>query len=95
MTERKKIITSDDLLDSPGTYYNPVTEVVVTVDDTNYLDISDVDLEPYSGKEWILLSGDPLNDSSSIEELLQNIVQLGGGIISTKDISDTSEEQQA
>lgn len=95
MAERKKVLTSDDILDSPGTYFNPVTEVVVTVDDTNYVDLSEIDLEPYSGKEWIMISEDPLNDSSTIEELLQNIVQLEGGVISIKGLSETSEEQQA
>lgn len=92
---RPKDLTSDDILDLPGTYFNPATEVVVTVDDTNYVDLSEVNLEPYSGKEWILISEDPLNDSTAVEELLQNVIQLEGGVMSIKDISQTSEEQQA
>lgn len=92
--ERKRFLTSDEVLDLPGTYFNPSTEVVVTVDDTNYVDLSEVNLEAYSGKEWILISEDPLNDSSAVEEVLQTEIQLDGGLFATKDISETAEEQQ-
>jgi hypothetical protein len=92
--EAKKTLTSEDLLDSVGTFYNPATEVVVTVDDTNYVDLSEVDLRAYSGKEWILLSEDPLNDSTAIAETLQTEIQLDGGPQSLKNLSETAEEQQ-
>ncbi|TET54701.1 MAG: hypothetical protein E3J54_01605 [Actinobacteria bacterium] len=92
--ERKRLLTSDDMLDMAGTYYNPVTEIVVTVDDTNYVDLSEVNLDKYSGKKWIRISEDPLNDSTRLEETLQVEIELEGGPKSTKDISDTSEEQQ-
>lgn len=92
--ERKRYLTSDDVLDLPGTYFNPVTEVVVTVDDTNYVDVSELDLDAYSGKEWVLISEQALNDSTAIEEVLQEVIQLEGGLESTNQISETAEEQQ-
>jgi len=91
---RRRYLTSDDMLDSAGTYFNPVTEVVVTVDDTNYIDLSQVNLDEYSGKEWVLISEEPLNDSSAIAESLQTEIELEGGPLGTNNLSDTAEEQQ-
>jgi len=92
---QKPTITSDELLDSPGTYFNPSTEVTVTVDDTNYVDISNVDTDKYSGKEWIQINDDPLNDPSTIEETLQTEIEEGGGPQGTNDLSDTAKDQQS
>lgn len=92
--KKKPVITTDELLDSPGTYFNPSTEITVTVDDTNYVDISNVDLDKYSGKEWILISDDPLNNTSQIEETLQIEIEEDGGVQGTNDLSDTAKDQQ-
>ncbi len=92
--QRKKFLTSDEVLDMPGTYYNPVTEILVTVDDSNYIDQSLINLDKYTGKQWILVSEDPLNDSSSIEETLQTEIELEGGPEGSDDISETAKEQQ-
>ncbi len=92
--KKKPVITTDELLDSPGTYFNPSSEITVTVDDTNYVDISNVDLDEYSGKEWILISDDPLNNASQIEETLQIEIEEDGGVQGTDDLSDTAKDQQ-
>lgn len=92
--EQKFILTSDEVLNQPGTYYNPATEVVVTVDDTNYIDQTQINLDEYSGKEWVLISETPMNNGSTIAEALQTQIELKGGLEATKDLSDTAEEQE-
>lgn len=91
--ERKFILTNDEVLNQPGTYYNPTTEVVVTVDDTNYIDQTQINLDEYLDKEWILISETPMNDESNIAETLQTQIELKSGLEATKDLSDTDDEQ--
>jgi hypothetical protein len=91
---RKGILSSDDLMMSPGTYFNPVNEMIVVVDDTNYLDMSDVDLSGFNGDDWVLVADEPLIDSTAIEDILQ-LWQTGGGVESYQDISETGKDQQS
>jgi hypothetical protein len=53
----------DDLLNRPGTYFNPQTEVLIVVDDSPELDSEIFNMEEYEGAEWVLIS-----DESPIEE---------------------------
>lgn len=91
---RKGVLTSDDVLLSPGTYFNPVNEMTVVVDDTNYLDMSNIDLSKFNGNEWFLIADEPLIDQTKVEDVLQ-LWQTGGGAQSYQDISITGEEQQS
>ena len=91
---RKGILSSDDLLMSPGTYFNPVNEMIVVVDDTNYLDMSDINLSEFNGNDWVLIADEPLVDSAKVEEILQ-LWQTGGGMQNYQDISETGEDQQS
>lgn len=91
---RKGVLNSDDLLMSPGTYFNPVNEIVVIVDDTNYLEMSDVDLSDFNGNDWVLVADEPLVDLTKVEDILQ-LWQTGGGVQSYQDISETGQDQQS
>ena len=60
----------DDLLIRPGTYYNPDTEVLVIVDDTQQLDTDVVDDAPEGG-EWLLVSDEVPVDEHARDELVE------------------------
>jgi hypothetical protein len=49
----------EEMLNQPGTYFNPQTEVVVIVDDSASVDQEVFDnLEGYEGTEWVRVSDD-------------------------------------
>ena len=51
----------DDLVNRPGTYFNPQTEVLVVVDDSPDLDNEIFDLEEAEGADWVLIdAGDAI-----------------------------------
>ena len=61
----------DDLLNQPGTYFNPQTEVLVIVDDSASLDQEVFNMEEYEGADWVLISDDSAIDESRRDELLE------------------------
>lgn len=64
----------DELVNRPGTYFNPQTEVLVVVDDSPELD-SEIfnmgDAEDHEGQEWILVSEETPVDENRRDELLE------------------------
>src|SRR5213592_262676 len=46
----------EDLVNRPGTYFNPQTEVLVVVDDSPELDSEIFNLEEFEGADWVLIS---------------------------------------
>ena len=53
----------DDLINRPGTYFNPQTEVLLIVDDSPDLDNEIFNMEELEGSDWVLIS-----DTSPVEE---------------------------
>jgi hypothetical protein len=49
-------IELDDLLVRPGTYLNPQTEILVTVDDSSSIDGEIFNLEEFEGADWVQIS---------------------------------------
>jgi hypothetical protein len=64
-------IELEDLVNRPGTYFNPQTEVLVIVDDSPELDTEIFDLEDSEGADWILVSEDIPVDETVRDELLE------------------------
>jgi hypothetical protein len=60
----------DELVNRPGTYFNPQTEVLVIVDDSPHID-SDVLEESDHEGEWVLVSDDAPVDEHARDELLE------------------------
>jgi hypothetical protein len=52
------VVELDEVLNRPGTYFNPQTEVLVVVDDSAALDEEVFNMEAYEGAEWIRISDD-------------------------------------
>ena len=59
----------EDILNRPGTYFNPETEVLLVVDDAPELD---ADLfEEGEGGEWVLLGDDVPLDERARDEVIE------------------------
>ena len=61
----------DELVNRPGTYFNPQTEVVVVVDDSPDLDTEIFNMEDYEGADWVLIADDVPVDEARRDELLE------------------------
>jgi hypothetical protein len=61
----------DELVNRPGTYFNPQTEVVVIVDDSPELDAEIFNMEEYEGADWVLISDETPVDEHRRDELIE------------------------
>jgi hypothetical protein len=61
----------EDLVNRPGTYFNPQTEVLIVVDDSPELDSEIFNLEEYEGADWVLISDETPLDEGRRDELLE------------------------
>ncbi|MBV9916657.1 MAG: hypothetical protein JO153_09165, partial [Solirubrobacterales bacterium] len=61
----------DDLVNRPGTYFNPQTEVLVVVDDSPELDAEIFNMEEYEGADWVLIADEVPVDENRRDELLE------------------------
>ena len=61
----------EELLNQPGTYFNPQTEVLVVVDDSTSLDQEVFNMEAYEGAEWVRISDEVPVDENKLDEALE------------------------
>ncbi len=61
----------DELVNRPGTYFNPQTEVLVVIDDSPELDAEIFNMEEYEGADWVLISDEVPVDENRRDELLE------------------------
>ena len=61
----------DELVNRPGTYFNPQTEVLLIVDDSPELDAEIFNMEEYEGADWVLIADDVPVDENRRDELLE------------------------
>jgi len=59
----------EDLVNRPGTYFNPQTEVLVIVDDSPELDSEIFNME--EGADWVLVSDETPIDDNRRDELME------------------------
>jgi hypothetical protein len=89
-------IELDELVNRPGTYFNPQTEVLIVVDDSPELDTEIFNMEDYEGAEWVHISDDLPLDEHRRDELLEAFqVRLHPGAAEgeeEEELSDTSDE---
>lgn len=62
----------EELIVRPGTYFNPQTEVLVTVDDSSSLDTEIFNLEEFEGADWVHVSDELPVDEAKRDELLED-----------------------
>jgi cupin superfamily acireductone dioxygenase involved in methionine salvage len=61
----------DELVNRPGTYFNPQTEVLVVVDDSPDMDSEIFNMEEYEGADWVQVSDEVPVDEHRRDELLE------------------------
>jgi hypothetical protein len=66
-----RIFELDELLNRPGTYFNPQTEVLLVVDDSPELDGEIFNMEEYEGAEWVQIADEVPVDEARRDELLE------------------------
>jgi hypothetical protein len=90
-------IEVEDLVQRPGMYFNPQTEVVVIVDDSPELDTEIFNMEDYEGSDWIQISDELPVDEHRRDELLEAFqVHLHAGAAELEDDgADSSDELEA
>jgi hypothetical protein len=61
----------DELVNRPGTYFNPQTEVLVIVDDSPELDAEIFNMEDFEGADWVLITDEVPVDEHRRDELIE------------------------
>jgi hypothetical protein len=60
----------EEIVTTPGLYFNPQTEVVIIVDDSADLDSEIFNMEEFEGADWVMVSDETPIDEDSRDELL-------------------------
>jgi hypothetical protein len=61
----------DELVNRPGTYFNPQTDVVVIVDDTVDVDTEIFNMEELEGADWVLIADEAPVDEARRDALIE------------------------
>src|SRR5579864_7981067 len=61
----------DELVNRPGSYFNPQTEVLIVVDDSPEMDAEIFNMEEFEGADWVLISDEVPVDENRRDELLE------------------------
>jgi hypothetical protein len=61
----------EDLVNRPGTYFNPQTEVLIVVDDSPEMDSEIFNMEDLEGADWVHISDDVPVDEAQRDQLLE------------------------
>jgi hypothetical protein len=83
----------EDLVNRPGTYFNPQTEVLVIIDDSPELDTEVFDMEDSEGADWILVSEVLPVDETVRDELLERF-QARHSSPGADPLSDPAEDEE-
>ena len=89
----------DDIVNRPGTYFNPQTEVLIVVDDSPDVDTEVFNMEDFEGADWVLISDESPIDEGVRDELMQRFqvrhgAALSGGLGAGDDIVDDDENAE-
>ena len=89
----------DDIVNRPGTYFNPQTEVLVVIDDSPDVDTEIFNMEDFEGADWVLISDEVPIDGDARDELMQAFqvrhgASLAAGLDAGDDIVDEDENAE-
>jgi len=90
--DQNNLYKVEELLNQPGTYFNPQTEVLVVVDDSTSLDQEVFNFEDYEGADWVRISDDVPIDEDRRDEALERF-QTHYHPGSSGSVSETALEQ--
>jgi hypothetical protein len=85
----------EELVNRPGTYFNPQTEVLLVVDDSPELDAEIFNMEEFEGADWVLISDEVAVDEDRRDELLQAFQTHHGQDTGGADPDEEPEEYEA
>ena len=80
-----RTVRLEELLNRPGTYFNPQTEILVVVDDSPELDAEIFNMEEFEGADWVQISDEVPVDEDRRDELLETFQVDHHAIISSTD----------
>ena len=66
-----RLVDLEDLVNRPGTYFNPQLEVLIVVDDSPELDAEIFNMEEFEGADWVQISDEVPVDENRRDELLE------------------------
>ena len=89
----------EDIVNRPGTYFNPQTEVLIVVDDSPDVDTEVFNMEDFEGADWVLISDESPIDEQVRDELMQAFQvrhgsALTAGLTSDDEIVDDDENAE-
>jgi hypothetical protein len=84
----------EELVNRPGTYFNPQTEVLVIVDDSPELDAEIFNMEEFEGADWVLISDEVPVDEDRRDEQLQAFQTRHGAADLEADPDEEPEEYE-
>jgi hypothetical protein len=61
----------DEITIRPGTYFNPLTEVMIVVDDSPEVDHEIFEREEFEASDWVLISEDSPLDENKRDDLVE------------------------
>jgi hypothetical protein len=62
----------EEIVTTPGMYFNPQTEVMIVVDDSIDIDAEIFNMEEFEGSDWVQVSDETPVDEHRRDELLQD-----------------------
>ncbi|HTW12919.1 MAG TPA: hypothetical protein VME01_09260 [Solirubrobacteraceae bacterium] len=84
----------EDIVNRPGTYFNPQTEVLMIIDDSPDLDSEIFNMEEFEGADWVRISDEVPVDESRRDELLESFqVHYHPGEMTTDSGDDLVDEE--
>ena len=85
----------EELINRPGTYFSPQTEVLIVVDDSPEMDHEIFNMEQFEGADWVLISDDLPLDEHRRDELLESfqVTYHPGGAHSVDGDHDEEEDE--
>src|ERR1700755_249631 len=84
----------DDLVNRPGMYFNPQTEVLIVGDDSPDLDNEIFDLEEAEGADWVLISDEAPVDEQQRDDLIERF-QARHSAVTTGALAEEEETEDA
>jgi hypothetical protein len=87
----------DDLVNRPGSYYNPQTEVLVVVDDSPEIDAEIFERDEFEGADWIQISDETPVDETERDDLIHSFeleFQAGASGSGSDEDDDYDEDEE-
>ncbi|MFZ0973772.1 MAG: hypothetical protein WAN22_16195 [Solirubrobacteraceae bacterium] len=82
----------EELVNRPGSYFNPQTEVLVVVDDSPEMDAEIFNMEEFEGADWVLISDEVPVDEDQRDRLLETFQTRHAGADLEADPDEEPEE---